>query len=744
METSCQRPAIADPISSKSKERTRIRIAPQARAANRSEWNLPREPKDPLAASVAECLRLRGHDLGVEALLSGVPLGADGQLTPHLAVQALERLGYRAQLTRSPLDTISQGVLPAVLFLGGLDACVLQTLEAERATVFWPAKSSAPIEIDVSELKDAYFGTALVLRVDQPAAQKNSYTRARHWYWGTTRKFWPEYLQVALAAMLINLLGLASPIFTMNVYDRVFPTASLITLWSLVAAVAIALIFDALLKWMRAAIVDNVSRNVDLSVSSAIFQHVSNLHLQDGAKSTGRLVNTLKDYEQVRDFFSSQTLATLVDLVFSVFFIAVIAYLGGMLAAPPAIALVLILLLGLAILFPLRNASNASRQMSGVKNAVAVEAISELETLKAISGQGRMQSRWEQQVADSARVYERGKKLATFTTTFTSFAQQMSSVGIVIIGVYLALEGSITMGAVIAAMILSGRALAPTAALSSLFVRGSFAFSTLRSLNQVMSMGSDSAPQPHALSTRLERGEVVFSDVGLTYSGAALPALQDITFTLKGGEALGVVGPVGAGKSSLVRLMSGLYLPTDGLLTVDGLNIAQIHPANLRRDVQLVAQDAVLFSGTLAENIAFGVPQAKVEDVVRIARLTGVDKLASDHPMGFSMPIEERGANLSGGQRQLIALARALLCEPKVLLLDEPTSSMDTATEAFFIERLRNILRLRPMTLVVSTHRLSLLELVDTVLVMESGKVKLLDRRDQAISALSRGQNVQG
>ena len=376
--------------------------------------------------------------------------------------------------------------------------------------------------------------------------------------------------------------------------------------------------------------------------------------------------------------------------------------------------------------------------MTGIKNAIAVEAVAELETLKAISGQGRMQSRWEQQVADSARVSARSKNLATFATTVTGLVQQASSVGIVIIGVYLALEGDLTMGAVIAAMILSGRALAPTAALASLFVRGSFAFSTLRSLNALMAQRSDSHPKKELIAAEIEEGSFGFEDVELTYPGAAVAAIKGVDLTLEPQASLGLVGPVGSGKTSFVRLMSGLYLPTGGLVKVDGLNIAQIQPACLRRDIQIVSQEAVLFSGTLSENIAFGAPQATVRDILQVARLTGVDALAADHPQGFSMQIAERGSNLSGGQRQLIALARALLPRPKVLILDEPTSSMDSATEAFYVERLKRALELRPMTLVVSTHRLSLLSLVDRVIVMENGSIKKDGPRASILAGLTR------
>ncbi len=703
----------------------------------RPEWELSTGHPDPLASAMVAAMQQRGRNISEQALLAGLALDAEGRLTPRLALRAAEAHGYRAQLTRRALRDIPDTVLPVVLFLSGRDACVLLSQNDVGAEVIWQARSDSPVQISREDLAQAYSGHALLLGQEaQDDAAAEAAPSHGHWYWATAARFWPDYMQVVFASAAVNVMALAIPLFTMNVYDRVFPTAALVTLWSLVAGVGLALFFDAILKWLRARIVDTVSRRIDLAVSSELFRHVADLRLDAETQPAGALVNTLKDYEQVRDFFSSQTLATLTDFVFGILFIVVISYIGGPLALPPAIALGFVILLGLAILWPLRAASNASRHVTGVKNAVAVEAITDLETLKAVAGQNRMQARWERRVAESAQTQERSKRIATFATTATATAQQLSSVGIVVIGVYLALEGNLTMGAVIAAMILSGRAMAPTAALASLFVRGSFAFSTLRSLNSVMARPSDKSAKRAALDTSVEDGAFTLKDVSLQYAGTQVPAIQGVSFTTPPRARIGLVGPVGAGKTSLVRLLSGLYAPSSGMVLLDGLNMNQIAPARLRQDVQLVPQEAVLFSGTLAENIAFGVPQASNEDVLRVARLAGVDRIAAAHPEGFAMPISERGRNLSGGQRQMVALARALLPRPRVLILDEPTSSMDSQNEKLFVENLARVLDEWPMSVVISTHRMGLLDLVDRLVLLDGGKLVMDGTKDAVLARL--------
>jgi len=683
---------------------------------------------DPLVSCLSYCLRDVGIAAGDSAIVAGLPVES-GRLTPSGALRAATRLGASANLSKRDFNRINPIVLPAILLLADRDACVLISLDdkARTAEVFWPSRSDEAFTVDQRQLEQLYIGASILFRRDEikvaAGAGSASGEKATHWFWSTITRYYPAYMQIVLAAALINVLALASPLFIMNVYDRVFPNAAMSTLWVMTAAVAVAFLFDMLLKIVRAVTVDSIGRRVDILLSSQLFDHVANLKLEAQPKATGALLNHLKDYEHLRDFFSSATIVAFTDLMFIFILVGIVFVIGGPLFWVPVTAAFIVLAVTLLTRLPLIRASEAAQETAAAKNVVAVETLGALESVKALTAEGRMLRNWEMAVAQSSATQASVRFWSMLGTTLSGFAMQATSVAVVIGGVYLASEGLVTMGAVIACVILSGRIVQPLGQIATTVVRGQYALSTLRKLNQIMASPRESGADASYIDRAVTEGRIKFDRATFSYPEASSPALSEVSFAVDAGERVGVIGRIGSGKSSLCRLVSGLYTPQGGEVLIDGVDIRQHHPRALRRSVGMVPQEVVLFSGTLRENVAFAKPEASDEEIVEIAELVGVNEIASRHPSGYDMPIVERGRNLSGGQRQLVGLARALILNPRILVLDEPTSSMDAATERTFTKCLQKIVERRNVTLVLSTHRSSMLSLVDRLMVLEKGRL---------------------
>ncbi len=681
---------------------------------------------DPLVACLSYCLRDVGIPAGDSAIIAGLPVES-GRLTPSGALRAATRLGASAALSKRSFPRINAIVLPAIALLADRDACVIISFDdkARTAEVYWPSRSDDVFTVDQRQLEQLYIGASILFKRDEikVAGSGAAERTGKHWFWSTLSRYTPAYLQIVLAAALINILALASPLFIMNVYDRVFPNAAMSTLWVMTAAVAIAFLFDMLLKIVRAVTVDAIGRRIDILLSSQLFDHVANLKLEAQPNATGALLNHLKDYEHLRDFFSSATIVAFTDLMFIFILIGIVYVIGGPLFWIPVGAAAAVLIITLMTRLPLIRASEAAQETAAAKNVVAVETLGALESVKALTAEGRMLRGWEMAVAQSSATQAAVRFWSMLGTTLSGFAMQATSVAVVIGGVYLASEGLVTMGAVIACVILSGRVVQPLGQIATTVVRGQYALSTLRKLNQIMDSPRESGADASYIDRPVTEGRIKFDRTTFSYPQASSPALAEVSFSIDEGEKVGVIGRIGSGKSSLCRLVAGLYTPQGGEVLIDGVDIRQHHPRALRRSVGMVPQEVVLFSGTLRENIAFAKPEASDTEIVEIAELVGVTEIASRHPSGYDMPIVERGRNLSGGQRQLVGLARALILNPRILVLDEPTSSMDAATERMFTQCLHKIVERRKITLVLSTHRSSMLGLVDRLMVLEKGRL---------------------
>lgn len=697
---------------------------------------------DPLLECLITLTKLQHRPYSRDALCTGLPL-VENRLTPSLFVRAAARAGLTAKIVRRPIAQISNFVLPAVLILKDNQAVIMNKIseDKERVWITNPETGMGTRALHLSELEGDYSGVAIFV---QPEFVFDDRTRppladpGRHWFWSVLGDSWRIYRDVLIASFLINLFALASPLFMMNVYDRVVPNNAEETLWVLAIGVTTVYLFDILMKMLRGYFIDIAGKKTDIRVSAAIYERVMGIKMEARPASVGAFANNLREFEAVRDFITSATITTLVDLPFIIIFLLVINWIGGPLVIIPAVAIPLIAFYALLAQKPLRQATENTFRASAQKNATLIESLTGIETVKFLGAEGPLQRKWEQSVAHIARWSTKSRLISSSTVNFATTVQQLTTVGIVVFGVYLIIAGELSMGGLIACVILTGRTMAPMGQVANLSTRYFQARTALGSLNEIMKLPVERPIGSSFLSRPKLSGNIEFDNVGFTYPGQDNSSLRGVSFRIKQGERVGIIGRIGSGKTTINKLIQGMYHATEGAVRVDGTDIRQIDPADVRRNIGYVPQDITLFFGTVRENITYGAPYMDDASVLRAAKIAGVTDFVDRHPLGFDMPVGERGERLSGGQRQAVAVARALLSDPNILLLDEPSNSMDNTSEELVRGQLRKIMQ--DKTLIIVTHRASLLELVDRLIIVDKGRLVADGPKDKVLEALREGR----
>ena len=695
-------------------------------------------PKDidfqpPLVICLSIISRLMGKPVSSATLKSGIPQ-QEGVITAASIVRAAERIGIKAKTVhRDNMRSISKLVLPCILLLRGGNACVLLDTDDLTARVVVPGHGMDEIEMPLAKLEEEYTGYAILChresKLDKRASELKL-VKSKRWFWGVILKFWPIYRHVIAASIMTNLIIVASPLFVMNVYDRVIPNNAVDTLWALAIGIGIAYLFDFILKNLRSYFVDVAGRNADVLIGSRIMQHLMSARLDHMPESAGAVANNVREFESLREFFSSSSLVALIDMPFLVLFIFVIHFIGGPIAWPIYVAVPLVILFGLFLQVPFQHIIENHYKESTQKNALLFEIVQGLETIKTSMAEGRMQSRWENVVGMSAMSNSRAKIFANFSITFSVFVTQMVSVSIIIIGVFLISKGELTVGGLIACNILSGRAMAPLSAVAGLLSRFQQSRMALNALDMLMDMPSERPDDKETFHYGVMEASMQLEDVSFSYPGTDKAVLNEVNLKLKPGDKVGIVGRTGAGKSTLGKLCVGLYQPVAGSVKVGNIDLRQMDVADLRRKVGYISQDSLLFYGTLRDNIAFGLPEADDQSIKMAADIAGVNDFVKDHPAGFGMMVGERGSSLSGGQRQAVSIARAVLPDPEILIMDEPSSNMDNQSEFRLKSKLEPFIK--DKTLIVITHRHSMLDLVDRLVIMDKGRI-VVDGPKQAV-----------
>ncbi len=657
------------------------------------------------------------------AALHSAQSGQNGDLSVRDILSVAQRAGLQAGYGAQNLKAFDDTLVPAMLLLDGGKAVTYHGRAPGGALlIFDPEIGTGLCEVAEQALAKAYTGYAILFRRDHKAELiAKAPGHAGHWFWSALAANRWSYIQVALAAALANLLGLSTSIFIMVVYDRVLPNEATESLIALTIGVGLALLFDFILKLLRAGFIDRAGQNADLFMGRRVFDHLLNIQMKSRTGSTGAMTSTVREFETLREFFTSATLVAVVDLPFIGLFIFVIYLVGGDLALIPALAVPVVLLTGLAVQPILSRMAEKSLKDGQSKQSVLVEAVTGLETIKTTAAGRQMRNRWEQAIERQSSHGAKSRAVTQFALNLTGFTQQAAQVLIVFYGVFLITEGQASMGALVASVMLTGRALAPLGQLAQTLTRVNQARSAYRNLNALMQADSERPEGRSWISRTGVKGAISFSNVHFAYPDQSEDILNGVSFTVNQGEKVAILGQIGSGKSTIARLILGLYTPRVGSVMLDGLDIRQIDPGDLRRNVGSVLQDVWLFSGSIRDNIVSGAIRPSDADLIEAGRVAGVEDFVARHPGGYDQQLAERGEGLSGGQKQAIALARALIGKPPVLLLDEPTSAMDVKTEAQVIQRLKEATK--DTTMIIVTHRTSLLELVDRVIVIEGGKI---------------------
>ncbi|WP_271268937.1 type I secretion system permease/ATPase [Silvania confinis] len=723
-------------------------MTPDITAADRADTPpqapLRQDPRqmhdDPLLDALMIVCKLHNIATSRNVLTTGLPLGSH-TLTLDAFPRAAGRAGLKARVVQRPLEHITALSLPAILLLKNDQTAVLIGWDAEQQARLLPSETEGgEITLSPETLAEHYSGRAIFISPEhefdaQPTA---TLPRTKAWFQDTLKLSKALYLDAVVASFLVNLVALGAPLFVMNVYDRVVPNQATATLWVMSVGILIAYVFDFVLKILRGMCLDLAGKKTDLVVSSALFERLLGMKMKLRPPRVGSFAQNFQEFQSIREFLSSLTLTAFIDFPFTLLILVVIAVIGGPLVWIPVLCYPLALGVNWLIQRPLMSRVKKTYQLSNERQAMLVETLTGLDAIKINNAQSERQYQWEHLTGQLSKLELRVKSLSSVAVNFTSWLQQASGVAIIVAGVYIIIGGNLSMGGLIACYLLHRRAMMPIGQLCSLITRYQRARMTKATIDRMMDLEQEVQDGEVPLKRETLSGAIELRDVTFCYPGNQYTSLTNVSLTIQPGEKVGIIGRSGSGKSSLAKLLVGFYQPDGGNVLIDGIDLRQLDVHDLRHNIGYAPQDIHLFSGTLRENLVYGASYVDDETMLRAATLTGVHEFARRHPSGYNMQVGERGMSLSGGQRQAVALARALLLDPPVLLMDEPTSSMDNTSEDLIKKALAPVIANK--TLLMVTHRASLLALVDRLIIVDNGKIIADGPKESVMSALKKGQ----
>jgi ATP-binding cassette subfamily C protein LapB len=695
---------------------------------------------DPLLDGLLILCKLHGCSASRASLSAGLPLKQQ-RLNLELLPRAAARASLQARLLRRELTAISALNLPVLLIFKDGRCAVLRRWADDGRALILPSEADGGEQwVSAEELAEAYSGEALFARPRHALEDLRApmMPRVTAWFRDTLKLSRWLYSDAILASLLINLLALMMPLFVMQTYDRVVPNQAISTLWVLSIGLLLGTLFELLLRLVRSHLLDQAGKKTDLILSATLFERITGMSMKARPATIGGFAQSIHDFQGLREFLTAVTLTSIIDLPFAVLMLVVIGLLGGWLVLIPLLAFPITIGFAWLIQRRLRDTVQRSLALAGERQALLIETLGGLETLKACGAESERQYRWESTHGALTRLDAHARNLSALASNGTLFIQQLCGMATIVVGVYAIIGGTLSVGALVASYMLGSRVLAPLGQIAGLISRYQQAQLTMRSTDALMALPQERSPGQQALERTRLQGAVAAQQIGFSYAGQPTPALNGVSFSLKPGERVGIIGRSGSGKSTLGRLLMGFYEPAQGQFLLDGLDPRQMDIADLRSQIGYVAHDLPLLAGSLRDNLTLGARYVSDARMLEVAVMTGVIDLARQHPLGFERPVGERGQLLSGGQRQAVLLARALLLDPPILLLDEPTSHMDNASEDAL--RLRLHETVPGKTLLLVTHRTSMLSLVDRLIVMDNGRVLMDGPKDAVIEALRQGR----
>lgn len=701
--------------------------------------------------TLLDCLvlftKLYHKPFSAEALSAGLPIEI-GRESPELFSinnakglfsRAAARAGLKSSIVRRPLTQLSPLQLPMIILLSNQGSCILEEFSKDGSEVKIIMPTEEPIEqwVDTDVLEDEYIGFGFMIKktVEKTDDANNTLNLdQKHWFWSTVKLSIGTYKDALYASFLINLFVLASPLFTMNVFDRVVPNNAIETLWVFAIGVGIVMMLDTFLKFTRTYLLENAAKKSDIIMSSIIFEKILNLKMANHPASVGTFASRLKDFDTIRAFLTSATIGVLIDLPFTILFLLVIYYLGGKMVLIPLVSIALIFLLSYLIKKPLKKSVEDTHEAAANKNSILIETLNNIETLKTLGTLGQIQWKWEEATGQIANKSLKSRILSSSLPTIIGLLIQLNRIMIVVYGVYLISDFELSLGGLTATMLLAMRALSPMANLARVMTSYEDTKASYDAIDEIINKPSERPEGKTFVQAPEFSGDIEFKDVTFTYPYNDVPALKNVSFKINPRDKIAIIGRIGSGKSTIQKLLLGLFEPDSGQILIDGIDIKQIDPADLRKHMGYISQDIMLFRGTVKDNITFRATHASDGAMIRAAQISGTDEFIKKHPKGYEMAVGERGQGLSGGQRQSIGIARAFLLNAPIMLFDEPSNAMDQVTEAKLLKNLEA--ELQDVTTIIVTQKMALLKIVNRVMVMHEGKLIIDAPKEEALKKL--------